>query len=456
MEPQLEDLFQFDSHGDLQKDIRLLRERGPAPWVALPGGIPARAVVDTTLLKTLARDTRVSKDAYEHWPMFKDKLLPKDWPLMPWVAGRHAFAAEDSDTSKNHSRLREPLDQALGPRQVKAMEPRIKQITTAALDEVAQASIDPVTGESRAVDLREVLTLAVPIRVISDLLGIPNHLRDAFQDCADNLFDTTISGQEMLDNQAALQQTLDALIAYRTEHPGDDLTSILLSEQHHDLTYEERIATIRLIIVAAIETVGNLQGSAITNVLTHPGTLATVRSGTAQSRKSKWDAVIDETLRRNGSAGAVPLRFATETFTVTVATDTGPQDVVFEQGVPILPVWAAAGRDPRTNPDPDTFDVTRARKRHLAFGGDAHYCAGSHLAVTQTRILLGAVFDRWPDMALAVDAATIGHTPGFIGDGPAKVPVLLGPENSDKTSSNGRSAKTAKRGPRSSTGTSPR
>lgn len=454
MEPQL-DLYQFDPHGDLQKDIRNLRERGPAPWVALPGGIPARAVVDTTLLKILARDPRVSKDAYEHWPALKNKELPKDWPLMPWVAGRHAFAAEDNDRVKNHTRLREPLDQALDLPHVEAMVPRIEEITRAALDEVAAAGIDPDTGQPRVVDLREVLTLAVPIRVISDLLGIPDHLRDAFQTCADTLFDTTITGEQMLANQAELQQTLDALIAYRTEHPGDDLTSTLLSEQHRALTYDERLATIRLILVAAVETVGNLQGSAITNVLTHPGTLAAVQSGTTRSRKSKWDAVIDETLRRNGSAGAVPLRFATETFTVTLDTPTGPLDVLFEQGVPILPVWAAAGRDPHNNPDPDLFDVTRARKRHLAFGRDAHYCAGAHLAVTQTRILLAAVFDRFPDMALAVDVATIGRTPGFIGDGPAAVPVLLGPENRDKVSSNGRNAKTrmtANRVTRSSTG----
>ena len=446
MEPdQLEDLYQFDQHGDLQKDIRHLRELGPAPWVALPGGIPARAVVDTTLLKTLARDKRVSKDAYEHWPAFRNKELPKDWPLMPWVAGKHAFAAEDSERSKNHARLREPLDQALDLRQVKAMEPRIKQITEAALDEVAQSGIDPATGQPRVVDLHEVLTLAVPIRVISDLLGIPDQLQEGFQHCADTLFDTTVSGKKMLANQGALQATLDALIAYRTEHPGDDLTSILLSEQHRDLTYEERQATIRLIIVAAIETVGNLQGSAIVNVLTHPGTLAAVQSSTARSRKSKWDAVIDETLGRNGSAGAVPLRFATETFSVTADTPTGPLDVVFEQGVPILPVWAAAGRDPRTNRDPDKFDLSRGR-RHLAFGRDAHYCAGAHLAVAQMRILLDATFRRFPEMTLAVDPDTIGHTPGFIGDGPDQVLVLLGPENPDKGASNSHASKTTKSG----------
>jgi cytochrome P450 len=65
----------------------------------------------------------------------------------------------------------------------------------------------------------------------------------------------------------------------------------------------------------------------------------------------------------------------------------------------------------------------------MAFGHGAHYCAGAQLAVTQTLVLLPAVFDRFPGMTLVVDPATIGSTPGFIGDGPATLPVRLGLRN---------------------------
>jgi cytochrome P450 len=427
MNPQLdEDLYEFRDDHDTQKDIAALRALGPAPWVALPGGIPARAVVHPQLLRIVARHTQVSKDANQHWPTYQNRELPKDWPLMPWVAGKHAFSTENSDTSDNHRRLREPLDQALHPRQVEAMRPRIEQIVDAALDRTAEAGVDPATGQPRTVDLRELVTLVVPIQVISDLLGIPDHLAPVFQSCADTLFHTGVSPEQMKANQVTLQQTLEELIAYRTEHPGDDLTSTLLSKQYRrSLNLEERMATVRLIIVAAIETVGNLMGSAVLNLLTHPEALVAVRSGEAT-----WDDVIDETLRHDGPAGAVPLRFATRDITATVDTDNGPVEVRFEQGVPILPVWAAAGRHPDdTTPDPDTFDVRRARKRHMAFGHGAHYCAGAQLAVTQTLVLLPAVFDRFPGMTLVVDPATIGSTPGFIGDGPATLPVRLGLRN---------------------------
>lgn len=433
MEPdQLENLYQFDKNGDLQKDIRALREFGPAPAVALPGGVRARAVVHPELLKVIARHKLVSKDAGLHWPTYYNKQLPEDWELLPWVAGKHAFSTEYD----NHTRLRDPLNKALHPRQVQVMTPRIEQIVAAALDRAAAAGTDLV-GLPCVVDLRETLTLAVPIAVISELLGIPDHLAPAFQRCADTLFDTTVSREQMRANQGELQQTLEALINHRTAHPGDDLTSVLLSEEDgRDLTPVERMATIRLILVAAIETVGNLMGSAIKALLTHPEALAAVRAGEAT-----WDDVIEETLRYEGPAGGVPLRFPVEDIAITIDTDNGSETILFAAGEPILPIWAAAGRDHRTNPEADQFNLTRDKPQHLAFGHGPHYCAGAHLAVAQTEIVLRATFDRFPDLALAVDATTIGTTPGFIANGPAELPVHLIQAHTAKGTENGRAPK---------------
>jgi cytochrome P450 len=432
-----DDLYQFDPDGDVQKYIRELRAIGPAPWVALPGNIPARAVVHPKLLRHIGRDPRFSKDANRHWPARRNSALPDDWVLGPWIDGQHAFAAEDNEELANHRRLRNPLDDALGRSQVDAMLPRITQITQAALDQVAQAGNDPDTGRPQVVDLRETLTLAVPILVISDLLGIPDHLLQTFQTCADTLFDTNVTPEQMRSNRAVLQATLGELITHRSEHPGDDLTSILLSKTYRQtLTPEERAATIRLIIVAAIETVGNLIASAIMNLLTHPEALAAVRSGEAT-----WDDVVEETLRRDGPAGAVPLYFATEDVVTTIDTDDESVTILFEEGVPILPVWAAAGRDPDTNPNADVFELGRKTTRHMAFSHGPHFCAGAHLAVQEALIVVAAVFDRFPGLELAVPADTIGNTPGFIGNGPAEVPVYLHANMPDKTPTNPRTAR---------------
>ncbi|GHD48661.1 hypothetical protein GCM10010317_026470 [Streptomyces mirabilis] len=50
------------------------------------------------------------------------------------------------------------------------------------------------------------------------------------------------------------------------------------------------------------------------------------------------------------------------------------------------------------------FDITRRDKQQLSFGHGAHFCLGAPLARTEARVVLPALFDRFPDMALAVSA----------------------------------------------------
>lgn len=409
-------LFVFDPDGDIEADIARLRELGPAPWVALPGGIPAHAVLHPDLLRFVAANRYVSKDA-NIWPLYRDGGLPPGWPLLPWINGSHAFATEGPD----HQRLREPLNSALSTGKVDALMPRIQQITVDALDAAEQAA---ATTSTRVVDLRELVFLMVSVQVISDVLGIPDHLAAEFQGCVQRTLDTRNTPEQMLANQARMQASLENLIAYRSQHPGEhDLTSILVDG--HDgraLSPGERLATIRLLIIAGFETSGNLMSSALINLLTHPDELQSLRAG-----RISVDDVIEETLRRNGPAAGLPLRFATQDLTTTVDTPSGREEVTFAQGEPILPIWAAAGTSPQTGDRPGEFDPARPRKEHLAFGHGAHRCPGANLALATARIVLTATLARYTDMSLATDPAQLGTLPGFIANGPATLPVKLGP-----------------------------
>ena len=55
---------------------------------------------------------------------------------------------------------------------------------------------------------------------------------------------------------------------------------------------------------------------------------------------------------------------------------------------PVVLVTGAANRDERQFPDPDTFDITRSRSRHLGFGEGVHGCLGAPLARLEVRIAL--------------------------------------------------------------------
>jgi cytochrome P450 len=65
---------------------------------------------------------------------------------------------------------------------------------------------------------------------------------------------------------------------------------------------------------------------------------------------------------------------------------------------------SGADRDPAwAGPEPDRFDPTRSPAGgHLAFGHGMHRCVGAELARMELRIVLPALFRRFPDLALAV------------------------------------------------------
>jgi cytochrome P450 len=61
----------------------------------------------------------------------------------------------------------------------------------------------------------------------------------------------------------------------------------------------------------------------------------------------------------------------------------------------------SANRDPGEFEHPADFDMTRARNRHLAFGGGVHRCIGSHFARMSLRVLFEELLHRFGEIAIA-------------------------------------------------------
>jgi cytochrome P450 len=90
----------------------------------------------------------------------------------------------------------------------------------------------------------------------------------------------------------------------------------------------------------------------------------------------------------------VSLAIATEDLTYSGTT--------IPQGEVVASLLASANRDPRRFDQADQFDVSRAANPHLGFGAGIHRCIGALLALTEARIALPALLERFPDLRLAV------------------------------------------------------
>ncbi|RDI68336.1 cytochrome P450 [Nocardia pseudobrasiliensis] len=116
------------------------------------------------------------------------------------------------------------------------------------------------------VDLRARFACPVPIRVISELIGVPEHLASDLHACVDRFFDTSDTGRDAPADYLEMSRLVGELVTYRRAVPGDDVTTALTAtydEEGARLTEKELIDTLMLIITAGHETTVNLLDHAI-------------------------------------------------------------------------------------------------------------------------------------------------------------------------------------------------
>jgi 2-hydroxy-5-methyl-1-naphthoate 7-hydroxylase len=387
--------FSLDPNADPCDEARQLRAQGPLVPVELPGGVAAWAATDLATAKAVLGHEDLTKDP-EHWPALKAGRIPDDWELIALVRGA-AMLHEGGD---DHRRLRQLVSSAFNRAPIEALRPRIEEIANELLDGLG--SPDP--GEP--VDLRELFAYPLPVRVICEVLGVPDTVVSELR----HRFDRLVTPQEGATGEADIRvavadihRSLSALIAIKRTDPGDDLTTALIRARDDGdrLSEQELVETLFLILIAGHETTINSITNTVHALLQNPAMLAIARDA---DDSQTWAAVVEEGLRFSSPVRHALMRYAVK--------DTEIADVRVAEGDPVIASLVAAGRDPSRHENADDFDLTRPTSReHVAFGFGAHYCLGARLAKLETEIALATLFSRYPGLTLASDPDRLSSIP---------------------------------------------
>jgi cytochrome P450 len=285
----------------------------------------------------------------------------------------------------DHTRMRGLVAREFTPKRVEALRPAIVAMVDDILDRL---------GEAGGGDVMDVLAFPLPVKVIGELLGVPEADRDQFRWI---VRDAAAALEPMVDRATVqraeraseeMNRYFRALIADRRNAPTDDLIGALIHLRDDDdrLTEDELVSTIVLVFAAGFETTTNLIGNGLMSLLRNPDELARLRED-----RSLLAGAVEEMLRYESSV-QLDARTALE--------DADVAGHRVEAGQVVLTLLGAANRDPHRYADPDRFDVGRTGQQHLSFAAGIHYCLGAPLARLEGEI----VFDRLLDRFATIDA----------------------------------------------------
>jgi cytochrome P450 len=304
-----------------------------------------------------------------------------------------------------HARLRRMLTGEVTVKRVTQLRPRIQELVDHFLDQMI--------SEGQPADLVHAYALPVPSMVISLLLGVPYADHEFFQRHSATLVTASTTAEEKQAAIAALFGYLLELVARKEHEPADDVISRQVQRVATGEISRETVAVhARSLLIAGHETTSNMIALSMLALLENPDQLARIRD---TDDPAVVASAVEELLRYLTIPQDAIFRVATEDVTI------GGQLVRVGEALAMnLP---AGNRDDAFFAQPDTLDLDRDTRGHLAFGYGTHQCLGQTLARGELRIALPALLRRLPQLRLAVPLEQITFRSGMGTYGVHELPV---------------------------------
>ncbi|MEV8361962.1 cytochrome P450 [Streptomyces niveus] len=374
-----------------------LRENEPVSRASLKvNGKPAWLITRHEHVKQILGDSRVSAN-----------LKLPGYPLQVPVPEEMLQAVPLTFLSMDppdHTVQRRMLAPEFGLRRMRAMRPRVQEI----VDE----RVDAMLAAGGPVDLVAALALPVPSLVICELLGVPYDDHGRFEHWAWQIMNHDISDEERGAAHYELDKYVDELVTLKESEPGDDMISRLieLNRAEPAVEHSDIVSMARLMLVTGHETTANMIALGMLALLEHPDQLAAVRDEPALLPQA-----VEELLRLFSISDAGTARVAKEDIEIG--------GTVIRAGDGIMPLNNSANHDESVFPDPDTLDVRRSTRSHLAFGYGVHQCIGQNLARLELEVVYDTLLRRIPGLRLEKPAGELRYKDDAIVWGLYELPV---------------------------------
>jgi cholest-4-en-3-one 26-monooxygenase len=315
--------------------------------------------------------------------------------VRPKVAAPMSLISMDEP---EHTRQRRLINKGFTPRQVRRLEPHIRDLSNQIIDEIRDR------GE---IDFVEDFAIHVPLIVIAELMGLDPEGRQKLYRWSDAMMGG--DGHTEPDDPALLAaaeafgeyvEYLLPIIDERRQAPREDLISILTGAfddgdldageaaavQGEELTSDELLMFLCILIVAGNETTRNAITGGLRAFSEFPDEKQKLLDDPALI-----DLAVDEIVRYVSPVIS---------FCRTVTRDHVLHGKDLKEGDKVLILYQSANRDERIFDEPDRFRVDRDPNPHLGFGIGPHYCLGANLAKLEVKVVFEELFRRLRDITV--------------------------------------------------------
>lgn len=290
----------------------------------------------------------------------------------------------DSD-DPSHADQRRIVARGFTPRQMKAYEEHVREVSRRLVDSVI---------ERGSCDVVEDIARPLPMTLIGEMLGAPESDYDRLQHWSDRMIAGSDKVEYVTDDvvNAAFEYYayISEVMEERRRQPGDDLVSKFMhggADGEGALDDAHVVGNALLLLVGGNETTRNVIVGGLEALIRRTEQFDWVRRS-----PENLDTAIEEMLR-----WVTPI----VNMSRTITTDVEVRGVTIPGGSQVLMHYMSANRDEEIFANSHDFDASRQPNPHIAFGWGPHLCLGATLARLELKSIYSEMFSRLTDFRFA-------------------------------------------------------